>query len=430
MTTLMPGHAPLKFHPLANLFPMISDGELEDLGEDIKTNGQVETVKLHRGMILDGRNRYTACQRKGLAVRTEIFDGTDREALNWVISKNLKRRHLTESQRAMVAARLATLRLGDNQHKAAPIGTASVDLLGVPASAEPPVSQSEAADMMNVGRRSVQRATEVQEKGAPELIAAVEQGKVAVSTASEIAALPAAEQAAVAQLSEKEILAKAKEIRKTQNDKRRGERVEKLKAQADAVTPISTKRRFPVIYFDPATKFEAGDSNRSTENHYITMDEEDLAALPIGELATDDAVLFVWTTVPWLLKTLRLIEGWGFDYKTAAFWDKVDIGLGYWFRDQVEVLLVATRGKMVAPENGSVLGPNLYQEKKTGHSRKPNYFREIIGAVPEYAALPKVELFARVDSAHPMPDGWFAWGAEARVAQQQSLGIAEDEVAA
>src|ERR1700760_4085852 len=99
MSDLPPGHAPLKFHPLANLFPMLTDAELDDLGEDMRQNGQVETVKLHRGMILDGRNRYTAAGKKGLGVRTELFQGSDHEALGWVVSKNLKRRHLNESQR-------------------------------------------------------------------------------------------------------------------------------------------------------------------------------------------------------------------------------------------------------------------------------------------------------------------------------------------
>ena len=198
MSFLAPGHAPLKFHPLANLFPMLSEQELDDLGDDIRLNGQVETVKLHRGMVLDGRNRYTACARKGLGVRTEIFQGSDREALNWVISKNLKRRHLTESQRAAVAAKLVTLKLGDNQHttQAAPIGAPAFDLLGDAApEAAPAVSQQEAADLMTVGKRSVQRAILVKDK-APEAFEAVERGDIAVSAAVEIAKLPEAEQPA------------------------------------------------------------------------------------------------------------------------------------------------------------------------------------------------------------------------------------------
>lgn len=201
---LAPGHAPLKHHPFSNLFPMLSDSELSDLATDIKLNGQVETVKLHRGMILDGRNRYAACAKFGLGVSTELFQGGDRDALNWVISKNLKRRHLTESQRAMVAAKLATLKLGDNQHsQAAPIGAGFHDLLSdvdaatpPPAPPEPAVSQQEAADLMNVGRRSVQRATQVQEKGLPEVVEAVEKGEIAVSAAVEIAKLPQEQQPA------------------------------------------------------------------------------------------------------------------------------------------------------------------------------------------------------------------------------------------
>jgi ParB-like chromosome segregation protein Spo0J len=59
---LPPGHAPLTFHPLANLFPMMSDAELDLLADDIVAHGQAETIKLHRGMVLDGRNRYTACR--------------------------------------------------------------------------------------------------------------------------------------------------------------------------------------------------------------------------------------------------------------------------------------------------------------------------------------------------------------------------------
>jgi N6-adenosine-specific RNA methylase IME4 len=436
MSYLPPGHAPLKFHPLANLFPMLSDAELEDLGQDIQQNGQVETVKLHQGMVLDGRNRYTACTRKNIGVRTEIFEGTNRDALAWVISKNLKRRHLTESQRAMVAAKLATLRLGDNQHTsaqamAAPIGAPSFDLGEQASVLQEPVAivtQPEAADMMNVGRRSVQRAAVVQEKGSPELQAAVEAGKVAVSTAADIAEqLPADEQAKVAAMSQKDILAEAKRIRKEQNDARRAERSDELKRLAEASTALPTGRKFPLIYMDPPTKYAAGDSDRSTENHYPTMTENEIAALPISDLALDKAVLLIWTTVPWLAKTLRLIEGWGFEYKSCACWDKETIGLGFWWQNQHELLIAASRGSPVIPENGSILGPSLYREKKGRHSAKPEYFREMIDRVPEWKDWPKVELFPRVDG--PLPNNWFGWGNQARVPKQQSLEIEKGEAA-
>jgi N6-adenosine-specific RNA methylase IME4 len=426
---LSPGHAPLKFHPLANLFPMLGEAELAELGGDIEQNGQVETVKLHREMVLDGRNRYTACIKRGLGVRVEVFAGTDREALAYVIAKNLRRRHLTESQRAMVAAKLATLRIGDNQFSKAaavdapPLPLGSGEGAAVVAQPEPLVSQSEAADVLNVGRRSVQRAAVVEDKAAPELKAAVEAGKVAVSTAAEIAeALPAEEQKGVAAMSEAEILAKAKAIRKEKNEQRRAERVEKLKKQAAGNTELSTATRFPVIYMDPPTKFDAGDSDRSTENHYPTMTEEELAKLPVGELATDDAVLFIWTTVPWLVKTLRLIEAYGFTYVSEFCWDKQHQGTGFWNRNQHEPLLIATRGKMVAPDP-SVLKASVHAEARTAHSAKPAYFRELISAY--YPDLPKVELFPRGE----LPGDWKGWGNEARLTKQQELSIDQVEAA-
>lgn len=428
MTTLMPGHAPLKYHPAADIFPLLSDSDLAELANDIALNGQRETVKLHHGMILDGRNRYRACVSKNLPVRCEVFDGTNEEAFDFVISKNVHRRHLTPSQRAHAMALYEKFRHGGNRRQRTDQdATLHLEGFAPSAPAVTPATRADLAERGSVSPRLIASAAVVRDQGTTELNDAVRDGTIAITTAEEIAALPAEEQQQVVRLTDDEILAKAKELRKAKGDVRRAERTEKLKAQAAASTDLPTGRKFPVIYFDPATKFAAGDSDRSTENHYLTMKEEDIAALPIAELATDDAVIFMWTTVPWLAKSLRLIEGWGFEYKSAAFWDKVDIGLGFWWRDQVEVLITATRGKMVAPENGSVLGPNLYRQRKGEHSAKPTYFRDRIGSVPEYASLPKVELFARVDG--PMPEGWFAWGAEARVPEQQALGIDQTEAA-
>jgi N6-adenosine-specific RNA methylase IME4 len=398
---LMPGAPRPKHHPLANLFPMLAD-ERRDSFRTSLAEQQNHPIVLHMGMILDGRNRERELVELGKPVSYVVFTGSSREAFNFVMAENLERRHLTESQRAMVAAKAATMRLGDNQHSAPPAQICAPNLFE-DATDDPAkevagvISQTEAGEMLNVSRRSVQSATTVLEKAAPELQEAVEQGRIAVSTAAEFAkSIPQAVQAQIAAMSEKDILAKAKEIRKDQNDKRRGERVEKLKAQSAGNTALNTQRKFPVIYLDPPTKFAAGDSDRSTENHYPTMDEAQIAALPIGDLATDDAVMFIWTTVPWLRKTMTLIEGWGFAYVSEIVWDKQVLGLGFWNRNVHETLLIATRGKMPAPDP-STLKPSLYSEARTRHSAKPEYFRDLITAY--YPDLPKVELFSRVDGA-------------------------------
>ena len=93
----------LTAHPLANLFPMMSDEEYAELKRDIAAHGQIERVTLHEGAILDGRNRYRACVELGITPNTETFHANGLSALDFVIAKNLKRRHLTGGQKAMLA---------------------------------------------------------------------------------------------------------------------------------------------------------------------------------------------------------------------------------------------------------------------------------------------------------------------------------------
>lgn len=417
-------------HPFAMMLPMIPEQQRGSFRTSLAA-GQNHAVVFQHGKLLDGRNRTRELTELRKPISTALFIGTNLEALELVKAENIERRHLNESQRADFYARVSLLPVGSNQHsKPAPIGAPSLPLGDEAAAAEetvqPMITQTEAADMGNVSRRSIQRATVYLKEGAPEISEAVQAGKMAVSVAADLAeALPKDEQAKVAAMSEKDILAKAKEIRKEQNDKRRGERAGRIAKIAAASVDLPTGCRFPLIYWDPPTEYEAGDSDRSTENHYPTMTEEEIAALPIADLAADDCVMLVWSTVAWLRKTIRLIEGFGFEYKSAAFWDKQHIGLGFWWRDQVEVLITATRGKPPAPENGSVLGPSLYSEKKGRHSAKPVYFRDRIDAVPEWKDWPKVELFARGE----LPDNWKGWGNEARVQKQQTLGIENAEAA-
>ena len=97
-----PGAPELQFHPFANLFPLLGDDELRELADDIKLHGQRETGITHRGFVLDGRNRYRAALLAGIGFSARAFEGSDRDALDLVISLNLKRRHLTPSQRAMI----------------------------------------------------------------------------------------------------------------------------------------------------------------------------------------------------------------------------------------------------------------------------------------------------------------------------------------
>ena len=92
-------------HPLALLFPKLPPEELAELARDIKERGQLEPIILHKGLILDGHNRYRACQMAGVKPRTEEFNpkATRRSPSEFVLSRNLKRRHLSLGQKAAIA---------------------------------------------------------------------------------------------------------------------------------------------------------------------------------------------------------------------------------------------------------------------------------------------------------------------------------------
>jgi hypothetical protein len=164
-------------HPAAELFPMMPPDQYEAFKEDVQKNGFQQDVVVYQGQILDGRNRYKAAIELDMLDDlpiAEMDDDTQIDPFQWVISRNLHRRHLTESQRAMVASKLAKLQRGDNQHtkEDGPIGPPSIE---------------KAAEQLQVGKTSVKRAKSVQEHGSPELIAAVEQGEITVSKAATIA---------------------------------------------------------------------------------------------------------------------------------------------------------------------------------------------------------------------------------------------------
>ncbi len=190
-------------HPLADLFPMLSLADADALRLDIAANGLRERIVILDGQILDGRNRYRAAVGAGVIfgdLPDEASDlwvshfrrfnpAQDGDPLAFVLSKNKFRRHLSPSQLAMLAAEIANLGVGRPRTDAEdgnipPIGG---------------ISNEAASDMVGAKLRNTERAAKVRDHGAPELVAAVKSGEVAVSAAADIAALPVGEQLALLQ---------------------------------------------------------------------------------------------------------------------------------------------------------------------------------------------------------------------------------------
>lgn len=214
---------------------------------------------------------------------------------------------------------------------------------------------------------------------------------------------------------------------------RRADREEEL-AEKQRALPSG---RYGLILIDIPRHFNVRSDetglNRSPENHYPTMTFQELCDLPVSQLAADDCIMVFWSTAASLIDDLEILAEWGFvtfrpreagrlrrdslgpngweigepgspqPYRTMQVWDKIKIGLGYWFRDRHEFILLAARGNVVPPAMGTQ-DNSLFSEPKGEHSAKPNL--EWIDRL--WPNIPKLEMFAR--RARP---GWDAWGFEA-----------------
>ena len=151
---------------------------------------------------------------------------------------------------------------------------------------------------------------------------------------------------------------------------------------------------YEVIYADPPWTYENGGPRGGVDEQYQTMSMEGLKDFGerLKEVTSKDAILFLWAVSPLLPEALQLMESWGFQYKSSAIWDKMTMGIGYWFRGQHEFLLVGTRGKVTPPPPHLRIA-SVFKSKREEHSKKPSYLRSIISEW--YPEVRKLELFAR-----------------------------------
>lgn len=164
--------------------------------------------------------------------------------------------------------------------------------------------------------------------------------------------------------------------------------------------------KYNIIYADPPWSYRnkrtGGSMISGSEAKYSVMSIEDIAKLPVIDIADKNSALFLWTTTPMLQDAFYIMNEWGFKYKTAIYWRKImSLGMGYWYRGQVEVCLLGIRGKVKAFR---IQKANFIQTKALRHSQKPKEMRKLIEATK---LEPRIELFAR-----EKVEGWDCWGNE------------------
>jgi len=174
-----------------------------------------------------------------------------------------------------------------------------------------------------------------------------------------------------------------------------------VRAVAAQETPKRIKL-YEVLYCDPPWSYNNKATRATAENHYPTMNLQDIKDLHIP--AADNSILFLWATATLLPEALQVMTTWNFTYKTCAIWDKEIIGLGNYFRIQHEILLIGIKGKFPCPDPGNRFS-SVIRERRTKHSQKPVRAYELIERM--YPGCSKIELFAR--SLRP---GWTSRGNE------------------
>lgn len=176
-------------------------------------------------------------------------------------------------------------------------------------------------------------------------------------------------------------------------------------AQEDVPLTVLGPVKYDLLYADPPWQYDFVETQeRAIENQYPTMTVEAICALPVGGIMRDDCVLFLWATAPKLPEALRVMEAWGFQYRTQMAWVKDRVGMGYYVRNQHELLLIGKRGDVPVPRE-TARPSSVIHAPRTEHSRKPRDFYEVLEAM--YPELDKVELFCRQPR-----QGWAVWGLE------------------
>lgn len=370
---------------LKNLIPPLTIEEYDQLEKNCLNEGIREKLIVaefidNQGEIInaliDGHNRFTISESHDLEFQTEIrgFDSLDEIKL-WMIDNQKGRRNLTDFVKFELS-KVKTEILAEKGRKMYKENVGrpkkSLSIVDNDLPKQKHNTRKEIAKDLGWSTGKVAMAKIVDEKAKPEVKEALRKNELTIS--------------------------------KAYNDIKKEEVKEKqISVKQERLQQPMSNRKYNLIYCDPPWKYDfSNTSNREIENHYPTMNIDELKKLTIP--SDDNCICYMWATAPKLQNALGLMESWGFKYKTHSIWDKQKIGMGYWFRGQHELLLVGVKGNMSPPQPSDRIS-SVYSESRTKHSKKPNFFYNYLNET--FPNLLKVELFARKKE-----EGFDNWGNE------------------
>lgn len=453
------------------LIPALSADEYAALEASILAEGCRDALVIWRSTIVDGHNRFEICQRHGIPFDTIERDFDTREdVIVWMIRNQLARRNVEKFVRAELVLRMTTVidaikaKAKANQTAVLKQGDSSPVLPNLAKREDAVNTRAELAKLADVSNGTLSKVQTVIAQAPEEVKAKARAGEISIHRAEELTkALQGKAQSVVdlalrvagdnpekvdilndlyksgqrdgsnetfaeiaasggfhhgkdledwldfASADVRAIKAALVSVAKYHQQIARDVRIAGIVAQG-APNLAAMPERFSVLYADVPWEYEyAISDSRRIDNQYPTMPLEVICALPVASIATDPAVLFFWATSPKLDEAMTVIRSWGFTYKTCLIWDKDRMGMGYYARQQHELLLIATRGAMPTPQPDARPASVIRIRRSETHSEKPAEFRDLIGRM--YPDFNKIELFSRVAA-----EGWYVWGYESQSA--------------
>ena len=365
--------------------PLTKD-EFAELEASILARGCRVPLDVWGDILVDGHHRLRVCNAHGIAYQTKQIELEDRlDARIWIRKNQFGRRNTSPIERMddvllLKADLQLQAQIRQKAGKRLPPNLAGGD------------TRDQLAKEAGVSHGTLDAHEKVREQGSADLNEAYTRGEVSTAAAAALAELPEAEQAEAVALGKEAMRQRAKKAR------RKAERAETIKSMP------WPDGQYRVIYADPPWSYSNSGFDSSAAQQYETMSTDAICALPVADLATDQSVLFMWSTVPLLPDALRVIEAWDFEYKTCLAWDKERSNPGYYSKVRHEHLLVATRGTC-HPDTEELPDSILAVRRNGRHSQKPEAFRQLIDRL--YPHGPRIELFARTAA-----EGWTAYGNE------------------
>jgi len=360
-----------------NLIPPLSESELSQLEINIINDGCRDPIVIWNGIIVDGHNRFNICTNNSIEFNTVEKEFDNKNAVKlWMINNQAGRRNLTDGWKfeLLQSKKDILLLVGKSKQERKPVDSV-LSTIDKTEEEIPHNTRSEIANDLGWSTGKVAMADKVWKEADTEVKDQIKSGETSINQAY-------------------------KTIKSEEN---KVARIDKINEISQGNVELDLSETYPVIYADPPWQYDHSKSDsRKIENHYPTMTIDEICDMPVNDLAAKDSILFLWTTSPKLEQGIRVVNAWGFNYITCAIWDKQKKGLGYYFRQNHEILLIGKRGNIPAPDPQN-RPDSIVSIPKEKHSAKPHEFYEIIEKM--YPSFSKIELFCRSPR-----DGWRVWG--------------------